>query len=451
MQSSPAVGSTRRSTPLGIVVPAKRSGRGSLALLLAVLLAAPGCFFLSGPRPDQMHPSSELTAGSPEFLLAVSGTLNAPLRRGGHAELLVNGVEFVPALLESIDGAERSVHFTTYVWEPGRLSDLILDALERAAARGVDVRLLLDGHGARNLDPEALEGLERAGASVATFRPLGLGWLSRAHKRNHRRAIVIDGETGFTGGAGVADVWLGDAGSPEQWRDDLVKVSGELARSLQAAFTELWVQTTGEVPTGTSVHPLRPRTDPDPEAEPVTLHVSVASSPSSEHTPLRTLFWLSFAGARERIWISNPYVVPAPSLRDVLCDRAREGVDVRILTAGDHSDIAVVRWATRHHYDQLLDAGVRIFEYQPTLIHSKSLVVDGVWSLVGSANLDFRSSELNEENVLAIRDTRFAARLEEVFLADLRNAREIDAEHWARRGPFARARELMGFLMEEQL
>lgn len=415
----------------------------------SLLVASGGCLFIGEPTPDEMILSRPMSVASPDFLLAVSGTLNAPLRSGGRAELLVNGDEFVPALLEAIDGAERSVHFTAYVWEPGRMSDLLLAALERAAARGVTVRLLLDGHGARNLGAEATEGLERAGGRVAVFRPMRPGWLTRVHKRSHRRAIVIDGETGFTGGAAVADTWLGNAQDAEHWRDDLVRVSGAMARSLQAAFTELWVQTTGEVPVGDAVYPRSPESDPG--AEPVTHHLSVVSSPSSEHTPLRSLFWLSFAAAEQRIWIASPYVVPAPSVRAVLCERAREGVDVRILTAGDRSDMRVVSWAARNHYEEFLDAGVRIYEYQPTLMHSKTLVVDGAWSVVGSANLDIRSAELNEENVLAIQDASFARQLERVFEADLARAVEIEPGQWERRSALALAPELFGSLFRQQL
>jgi cardiolipin synthase len=313
----------------------------------------------------------------------------------------------------------------------------------------VVVRLLLDGHGARGLDEDATRALEALGGHVATFRPLSIGWLSQANQRNHRRAIVMDGETAFTGGAGVADEWLGDAESPDRWRDDLIRVSGSMARSVQSAFCDLWVRATGEVLAGSDVFPPDPREEPGGER--VALHVSVVGAPSSDHTPMRSLFWASFRAAQTRIWITNPYVVPAESIVSVLGDRARAGVDVRILTAGDHSDIAVVRWAGRHNYEALLAAGVRVYEYQPTLIHSKNIVIDGVWSLVGSANLDLRSTQLNEEIVLAIHDVSFATELEEVFRNDLARAREIDPDEWARRGAYARIREKLGFLLQEQL
>jgi cardiolipin synthase len=362
---------------------------------------------------------------------------------------LINGREFLPAMLGAIDGAQHSVHFMVYVWEPGSMSDAVLAALERAAARGVAVRVLLDGHGARSLPASATEALERSGGQVATFRPLRLGWLMQAHKRNHRRAIVIDGKIGFTGGAGVKDTWLGDGEDPDQWRDDMVQVTGELARSVQGAFTELWAQITGEVPAGTGVYPERPSSGG--AGEPITHHVSLASSPASEHTPMRTLFWLSFASARTRIWITNPYVIPDSGLRAVLCERARAGVDVRIMTAGGRSDWKLVNWAARNHYEEFLDAGVRIYEYEPTLIHSKLALVDDAWSIVGSANLDFRSTELNEENVLAIQDARFARQLERVFLNDLVRANEVQSEAWHERQPVRQVRLLLFSLFQRQL
>lgn len=166
---------------------------------------------------------------------------------------------------------------------------------------------------------------------------------------------------------------------------------------------------------------------------------------------MRTLFWISFAAAQQRIWITNPYVVPDSGLRDVLCERARAGVDVRIVTAGDRSDFALVRWASRNHYQEFLDAGVRIYEYEPTLIHSKIAVIDGVWSVYGSANLDFRSTELNEENVLAIHDARFARQLERVFLSDLDRAREIERSEWHEREPIRQVRLLLFSLLQRQL
>jgi cardiolipin synthase len=300
---------------------------------------------------------------------------------------------------------------------------------------------------------DVVDPLRQAGGRVAVFAPLGFGELTRFHRRNHRRAIVIDGIVGFTGGVGVADAWLGSGAEPGSWRDDLARVTGPLARSLQGDFAQPWFSVTGELLTGPDVYPPEsaPSVVDEVEEAPVPHHVSVASAPSPNHHPLRTVWWLSFAGARERIWITTPYFVPSEELRAVLRDRARAGVDVRLVTAGEHIDIPWVRWAGQRRYEDLLEAGVRIYEYQPTLIHSKRLVVDGTWSIVGSANIDRRSERLNYENVLTVLDGRFAAEMEDAFREDLAHARPIDLTAWRERGFFVRLRERVAGLLEEQL
>jgi cardiolipin synthase len=275
---------------------------------------------------------------------------------------------------------------------------------------------------------------------VKFFNPIVPGWLSAAYKRNHRRAIVVDGEVAFTGGAAVGDRWLGDAEDAEHWRDVMVEVSGCLATNLQSAFTQLWANTTGEILLGDEHYPpLLP--DEDAGGEVISRHVNVISSPASVSHPLRTFFMISLACARESIYLANAYFAPDENTRRVLAERAREGVDVRLLLPNHHTDARVVRWAGQAYYRELLEAGVRIYEYQPTMIHAKMLVVDGVWSVLGSANMDVRSKELNQEGVIGILDEGFGAQVRDTFMADLRHAREITCEEWARRGLLARCNE----------
>jgi len=291
---------------------------------------------------------------------------------------------------------------------------------------------------------------------VQTFRPARFGFLLRFFKRNHRRAVVIDGRVGFTGGVAIGDKWLGDARNPDEWRDFMVRVEGPLAANLQSAFAELWANTCGEILVGDAYYPTPEEAEEEKAidreetgAEPMK-HISVISSPSAEEHPIRLFFVFSAEAARERLYATTPYFVPDRAVRRTLVSRARAGVDVRLLLPNELTDARPIRLAAQSFYDELLSAGVRIFEYQRTFIHSKAVVADGVWSIIGSANLDIRSKELNEENVIGICDRDFAARLEAMFLEDLEQAEEIVLDRWRRRSLWARAKERVAWLFAEQ-
>ena len=425
-----------------------------LTSLAAVGLAAAGgailtLFFSVGDRPGSTFATDAPEVGSRDFLLGVSGTVNAPLARGGSARLLKNGDEIYGAVLRAIREARKTVNFMAYVWEPGRASDMVFDALVERARAGVHVRLLLDGVGAMRAPEDRIAELRDAGGSVAWFRTFDFGKLTRFHRRNHRRAIVIDGRVGFTGGAAVADYWLGNPRTGG-WRDVMVEVRGGIAGNLQSAFAQVWAGTCGEILLGSAFYP------PDPESgegggEPLTWHVNVTAAPTSEGHPVALFFWATFRCARQRLYITSAYFVPDEATCRVLADRARAGVDVRILLPDEHNDVRAARLAGRAAYLQLLEAGVRIFEYQPAMIHAKTVVVDGKWSIVGSANMDIRSRELNLENVLGILDEGFAGEMERAFLDDLEHADEITLQDWRSRAGWARAGELFWRMFAEQL
>lgn len=403
-------------------------------------------FFSLGRRPKRMWTEFVEPVHSEDFTGPLAALLNVPLRMGGSAHLLNNGAEFFPAILDAIRGARRSVHVMVYIWEDGRISDEFIRAMIDKRRSGVQVRVLLDAFGAIHAPDDDFEKLTNAGGRVEKFRPAVLGKLMRFHRRNHRRAIVIDGRVAFTGGAAIADKWCGTASSASEWRDTMVRVDGCMAHNLQSAFCELWAFSTGEVLTGEDVFPGDLLDDRASSVH----SCGVISSPSSEEHPLRLFFFLSFLAARERLWITTPYFVPDKHTREVVKRRARAGVDVRILMPNHHTDARPIRQASHSYYAELLNAGVRIYEYQPTMMHTKAVVVDGMWSVVGSANMDIRSKELNEENVLGVRDAAFAGQLERTFLADLENAREIDRVQWRRRGITARIIERICVLFAEQ-
>ena len=399
--------------------------------ILATAGVVAALFFSFGNGPARIRLTSTPPVDSQDFLLAVAGAAGTPLRQGGTARLLNNGDEFFPALNIAIRGARKSVNFSCYIWKKGKVNDAVVAALLDRAKAGVPVRILLDGFGGARAPHESMDALRAAGAKVEFFRAPRLGKLTRFHKRNHRRAIVIDGAIGFTGGIAVGDQWLGNAEDEDHWRDSMVEVTGPLAATVQSSFVDLWAGTTGEVLVGSEYFP--PASPAPGPGDRITLHTGLGSSPSYENRPLRLFFMQSFQAARHRLWISTPYFVPDQATREAVASRARAGVDVRILMPDAHTDAFIIRLASHAYYEELLKAGVRVYEYKTTMMHLKHVVVDGQWSIVGSANMDIRGNEVNEENVLGILDAEFGRTMEQAFLKDLEQSEEIRLDAWRKR------------------
>ena len=410
-----------------------------------------------GRRTPTVRTTASPDVRSPEFLASVAGTAGAPLRSGGTAQLLNNGVAFFPVLLQDLRAARRTIHFSVYIWEPGPTSDQVFAALIERARAGVQVRVLLDGLGGMKAPDKDVDALRAAGGQVERFNAARFGKLTRFDKRDHRRAIVIDGKVAYTGGMAVAEKWAGNADTEAHWRDTMVRLTGPLATTIQSAFAAPWAHTTGELLGGPDVFPPDAGAAPEapaepkaPLAEPVTLSIGLASAPSSSDHPLRLFFIQSFVSAKRTLHITTPYFVPDAATREVVAARARAGVDVKILLPDEHTDAKPIRLSSHSYYERLLEAGVKIYEYQPTMMHTKGIVVDGAWSVVGSANMDIRSKELNNENVLGILDEGFARDMETTFAADLEHAERIDLEQWRRRGWWAHVKERMCVLFAEQ-
>jgi len=398
-----------------------------------------------GRRPQVVLATEAPPVDSPEFLFSLAGTINSPIQKGGTIRLLNNGDEFFPVLLKAISGARHSINVSVYIWEPGEAANMVIDALAERARAGVQVRVLLDALGGLRMPRDGIERLRQAGARVERFRRARLGKLTRFYKRNHRRAIVIDGRIGFTGGLAFGDKWLGNAQDEHHWRDTMVEVTGCIAANLQSAFAEPWAYTTGELLIGDEFFPIY-----DSGHDSDIRSLSVVSTPSSEEHPLRILFLLSFMAARRTLYIQSSYFVPDEHTRRVVADRAMAGVDVRILVPDEHTDAKPIRLAGRSYYEELLKAGAKIYEYQGTMMHAKHVVIDGKWSIVGSANMDIRSKELNLENVLGILDTQFAQTLEQTFHEDVARAVEFRLLEWRQRRLWERVKERFWVLFAEQ-
>lgn len=366
--------------------------------------------------------------GAPPRPEVLAAHLGVPLIEGNRVDLLLNGVEIFPAMLSAIEHARASINLLSYVYWQGDIARDFADALSAAAQRGVDVRIVLDAIGAQKMDAALIDQMISAGCTLAWFNPVRWCSLGRFNHRTHRKVLVVDGCVGFTGGVGIASEWTGDAQDADHWRDDHCRFDGPVVRHLQGAFVENWRQATGEVLAGGTVFPAIKA------AGDVRMMV-INTGPVGATSEIGFGYWMMFHGARERIYVSTPYFVPDPDLEIGLGDAARRGLDVRLLVPDDHQDSRLVRYASRTWYRDLLTAGVRVYEYQTTMMHVKAVTVDRQWGIVGSANFDSRSFELNFEIAVAVFDPAFVQKLDTSFEDDLREAREItlhEVERWSR-------------------
>jgi cardiolipin synthase len=305
--------------------------------------------------------------------------------------------------------------------------------IERARA-GVKVMLLLDAFGAGPLTDAYLDSLRAASVRVAMFRPVKLFTLHKAQNRSHVRAIIIDESVGYTGGFGLADYWLGDGHHEEQWRDSNVRFTGPSVLQLQGAFAVAWTEATGELLTGRFLFGGGAKADSGATQVAGLMH----HAPSLGSTQAERFLALSIAGAKQRLYITNSYFVPDDDQIRMLAQAVKRGVDVRVLTAGPNTDVKTVRHASHASYQALLEAGVRLFEFQPAMLHAKTIVVDGVWSTVGTMNFDNRSIAFNDESNLLIHDAGFGRLLEAQFLDDLRYSNEFKLELFRKRSILSR-------------
>jgi cardiolipin synthase len=415
--------------------------------VIAFVSVLSSLFFAVGYKPNVVFPDSSVPqVDSAEFATALAAIVGAPVEHGGDITVLNNGDQFRPALLQSINQAKHSINFSVYIWASGALSDEVLGALEKKQREGVAVRILLDGVGSIKVPDKDFEGLIAAGGKVQKFRTPKFGKLTRFHRRNHRRSIVIDGDVGFTGGMAVSDVWLGNAQDPEHWRDVMFKVTGPLARSLQTAFVDLWVSSTGELLLSPEYYPVAaPAIAPGIER-----FVHLTNSPADEDQSMAYFFLLPIMAAKHSVYLASPYFIPDPPMLDTLMKKARAGVDVRLLLPGSHTDNWIVRESAHGRYQPLMEAGVKIYEYGPTFMHGKYAVIDGQWSIIGSPNLNTRSRELDEENAFGIFDVSLGSQLKSIFLADLRRAERINLAEWQRRNPLKKLFETASHVLDQQ-
>ena len=400
-----------------------------LALLIGIAITA--LVLLLAQDQETLQVENPVAATDPRFADYVASLVGAPVEPGGEYVVLRNGDEVFPPMLDAIRSAQRRISFESFIYEDGVAGDPFTMELAAAAGRGVTVRIVLDAVGGE-LSDESAGKLQEAGVEIRWFNPIRPWSLEETNYRTHRKVLVVDGDVAFTGGIGLADHWLGHAQDPDHWRDTQFKVTGPAVRALEASFYENWLESGGR-----SV----PALDPDRPAHGTARSVVAWSNPTGGASNVKLLYLLSIAAARQRIDIESPYFILDESSRWALHQARQRGVRIRVVTDGEITDAMPVKYSSREGYQQLLDWGVEIYEYQPTMMHVKAMMVDGAWSVIGSANFDNRSFELNDELTIGVADPGLATALTNDFEADIAKSKRLDPATWRDRSLRAKSRE----------
>lgn len=404
--------------------------------LMISLWAPPLPYTVSDPGPEPID--------SPQFEEILAKLTGGGWSDANRVDVLTNGGAFYEAELAAIEQAQHFVHIECYIFQKGRVTDRVLNALEQRAAAGVEVRLVIDSLGSVGFDKQRFEKLERLGGRVGWYHPVRWYSWTSANNRTHRELTVVDGTIAFAGGAGFADQWLYDHRNDPQWRDTMVRIEGPAAADLNGTFAENWLESSGEVL-------VAPRYFPASSGGGSTRTLVITSSPmAGQSTEARVFFQSLVAKAARSIHITNPYFLPDRNLRRELVKAVRRGVEVTILVPGAKNDHLLTRRSSRALYGDLLQAGARIFEYGPSMIHAKITLFDGVWAVAGSTNLDSRSFGLNDEVNIAMPDGAVVARLESDFQKDLGHSRQISYAEWKARPFWEKLEEWCGWLIQKQ-
>ena len=376
--------------------------------------------------PLQAKVEHQYAITDPQFQREMSVLLGPTIVPGNRVQDLQNGDEIFPAMLAAIRAAEKTITFETYIYWSGEIGDAFAEALQERARAGVRVHVLVDWAGAMKLDGAVLDALEESGADVEQYRPLTWYSLDRVNNRTHRKLLVVDGTVGFTGGVGIADPWLGDAEDADHWRDMHFQIEGPVVAQIQAAFLDNWVKATGTSLSGPDYFPdLQPVGDVPAQM--------FTSSPSGGSSSMHLMYLMTLAAAEKTIDIAAAYFVPDDLVLGALRAAGQRGVRIRILVPGEHLDSELVRLSSKSVWGELIQAGAEFYVFDPTMHHSKALIVDGEMVSVGSTNFDRRSFELNDEASLNLYSFAFARHMTEIYEADLKRARPYTYAEWQNR------------------
>lgn len=431
-------GTPRRKTPLS-----RRLGQLAVVVVALCALVITALNILPDRRELRMPVESVVTTSSPDFLRTITGLFGSSLETGNQIDILQNGDEIFPAMLDAITAAQHSINFETYIYWSGQIAAEFAHALMARAQDGVEVRVLMDWVGSLRMDEELVQDMQDAGVQVVRFRPLRWYTLDRINNRTHRKLLIVDGQVAFTGGVGIGDEWQGDARNPDEWRETHYRVTGPVVAAMQGGFVSNWVEDTGELLQGALFFP-----ELDETGDIATQFVlSSTGSRNYMHMKLMTVI----ASAQSHIRIATPYFVPDEVAVGQLVQARARGVQVDIIAPGEHMSKDAVRSASRHFWGDLLKAGVNIYEYQPTFMHAKLLIVDDFFVSVGSTNFDERSFRLNDEANINIFDTGFAEAKIAIFEQDLARSRQISLQEWQNRPLWQRTSDWAWSLLRTQL
>ena len=402
-----------------------------IGIVIGVIIVGMG--LVIAQDQETLRVKTSLSATDPRFPGYLAKLAGHALSSGDRYTVLTDGDAAFPEMLAAIGAAKHRVAFEGYIYNSQEdIARQFTDAFVAAAQRGVECRLVFDAFGAKVSDDDTSR-LEKAGCRIGWFNKVRSRAIEEVNYRTHRKALIVDGEVAFVGGIGIADQWARDTEKERKWRDTHIKVVGPAATDVEAAFNENWIETGGVVEPDVIPH------DPNPRGP--ASSIVVWSSPEGGTNALKLIYLLALAAARESIDIQSPYLITDASTEWSLAEARRRGVRVRMLVEGDITDAKPVKFAGRAQYGTLMQQGLEIYEYQPTMMHVKAVMVDGILSIVGSANFDNRSFELNDELNVVVFDRGVAARLREDFERDKQRSRRLDLESWRSRPLHIRARE----------
>jgi cardiolipin synthase len=412
------------------------------ALLLCVVITWFLLVVIFAPHiPYRIQGSIDL--GSDDFVEMLEATCQTSFREGNRIEILTDGPAFYPAMLEAIRRARETVNLEVYMFRQGDVADRFIAALGERARAGVRVAVVMDYVGSFRHQRAITRRLRAAGCLVEPYQ--GMKWyrVARLNNRTHRELLIVDGEVAFVGGAGVADWWWAPLGGKPVWRDMAARIEGPIVAQIQGIAAENWLECCGEILTSPDVYKRLPPAGPSGA-------LVVKSSPADRATPSRVLFQTIIEGAVRRVCIETPYFLPDTAFMRALIRLAAHGVEITVIVPGSQTDQRLVRLASRCTYGRLLRAGLRIFEYQQGMMHTKMAMVDDLWSIIGSTNFDNRSFEHNDEVNVAVRDQAVARRLLEDFERDLARSTRITYEAWTRRPLWEKLIGTLAWMFERQ-
>ncbi|MBR3371381.1 MAG: hypothetical protein IKG52_12210 [Rhodobacteraceae bacterium] len=422
----------------------RRKIRAAIAGVLAMVLF---WFFVIALMPYRRELRRAVPAATPacdpQFARDMAGLYGSPILGGNSIQTLLNGDAIFDAMLAEIDRAQVSITFETYIYWSGRVATRFCDALIARAQAGVIVNVLIDWAGGLPMDDDLIDRMHEGGIKLRMFRPMRPRTLTRLNNRTHRKVLVVDGKTGFIGGVGIADMWQGNARTPDEWRDTHYRVTGPVVALMQNAFAHNWVEASGEVLRGPQFYPpLHPTGD---------INIQMVKSNTGSRNEIHLMLMTALAAAQRHIRISTPYFVPDKIAISQLLEARARGVEIDLLIAGKNTDSYLVRRVSRLSWRALIEGGVRIHEYAPTFLHAKLVIIDECWVSVGSANFDERSFRLNDEANLNVYDASFVAEQTRIFEADCADARQVTLADLDRMGWLHHAQTVVLGLLKPHL